>query len=131
MGKKVKVACMLIEHDADAAAQNKFEWSPLHLALHRVPVVHLEMRKGQVDVARLFIERSVDVTAQNNNRETLLLHLASTPSYFSRMFRAKYAELVCILLKYGVDVDARKKNGLTPLRLAQQGRLAEIELILF
>jgi hypothetical protein len=37
------------------------------------------------------------------------------------MFQAKYAELVRILLKDGVDVHAQ----------AQQGRLAEIERILF
>jgi ankyrin repeat protein len=34
------------------------------------------------------------------------------------MFQAKYAEFARILLKYGVDVNAQNKNGLTPLRLA-------------
>jgi ankyrin repeat protein len=72
---------MLIERGADVTAQNNDGSTPLNPAT----------RKGQVDAARLFIECGVDVTAQNvnNNRETLLLlHLASTPSYFTRMFQA-------------------------------------------
>jgi Ankyrin repeat len=57
--------------------------------------LHLAMRAGQVDVACMFIERSVDVVAQNNNRETLS-HLASSSSYFTRTFQAKYVELAHI-----------------------------------
>jgi ankyrin repeat protein len=112
---------MFIERGADVTAQNNDGSTPLNPAT----------RKGRVDVARLFIERGMDVTAQNNNKETLLLHPASTLSYFTRMFRAKYAELARIFLKYGIDVNAQNKNVLTPLRLAHQGRLAEIERILF
>jgi hypothetical protein len=79
----------------------------------------------------MLIERGVDVMAQNNNRETLLLHLASTPSYFAWIFQAKHAELARIILMFGVDVNVQNRNELTPPRLAQQGRLAEIERILF
>jgi hypothetical protein len=45
------------------------------------------------------------------------------------MFQAEYAKLAHTLLKYGVGVNTQNKNGLTPLRLARLGRLAEIERI--
>jgi ankyrin repeat protein len=57
---------MLIEHGADARAQNRDGETPLHLALYW----------GQVDVARLLIEHGADRTAQNYDGETPL-HLAS------------------------------------------------------
>ncbi|KAN0123104.1 Ankyrin repeat-containing domain protein [Russula decolorans] len=80
---------------------------------------------GQVDIARMLIERGADVTAQNNDGETPL-HLASAPSSRARFSPQKYAEVVHMLLEHGADVNARNKNGFTPFVLALQVGLAEI-----
>jgi ankyrin repeat protein len=73
----VEVARMLIERGEGVTAKDIDEDTPLHLV----------SRWEQEEVAHLLIEHGPDVTAQdkhgetaqNNNRETLLFHLASAP----------------------------------------------------
>jgi ankyrin repeat protein len=68
---------MLIERGEGVTAKDIDEDTPLHLV----------SRWEQEEVAHLLIEHGPDVTAQdkhgetaqNNNRETLLFHLASAP----------------------------------------------------
>jgi ankyrin repeat protein len=114
-------ASMLIESGADVTTLRRSDGeTPLHLAL----------RMGEVEVARMLIERGADVTAQNDKGETPL-HRASTPPSWSRLqISPKWAEIAHMLLEHGADVNARNKNGLTPFVLASQLGLAEITDVL-
>ena len=94
----LKAACKLIEHGADATAQNNDGETPLHLALQR--------RKA--DVARMLIERGADLTARNNDWET--------PLYLA--LREGQVDVARLLIERGVDLTARDDGGWTPLRLA-------------
>ena len=96
----VKAACKLIEHGADAAAQDKAGEAPLHLA----------SRRGEVDVACMLIERGADPTAQNNKGETPL-HLA---------LQSRQVDVARMLVERGADPEAQTKFGLTPLHLASR-----------
>jgi ankyrin repeat protein len=91
---------MLIEHGTDAAAQNKFGLSPLHLALHRGRVqadARMFLGRGWVDS---FVERYVDVTVPNNEGDTPL-HLA--------MHKGQ-VDVARMLIECGVDTTSQNDN---------------------
>jgi ankyrin repeat protein len=129
--KSVEVIRSLVEHGADAAAQDNNGLTPLHLASswghielacllvergadvtaqskHGLTPLHLALQHGHVEVARFLAEHGADVTTRHNNGLTPL-HLAS---FLGDM------EFVQLILRHGVDVTARDKKGLTPLHLA-------------
>ena len=107
----VNAARMLIEHDADVAAQNKDGETPLHLA----------SQEGQVEVTDMLTERGANVMAQNNHGLTPL-HLASVLGQ---------VQVALKLIERGADVTARNKYGLTPLHLASlQGQLEVAHLLI-
>jgi len=68
--------------------------------------LHLALRQGWLDVARILVQHGADVTARNKDGTTPL-HLVSsvTPQLF-RKSPEEYAE-VTILLKRGVDARTR------------------------
>ena len=96
-GKNVEVARLLLEHGANINAQNKEGHTPQHLLL--------AMGSQVIDTMWFFLERDADVDAVDNNHSTLL-HEAS--SYGN----VKVAQL---LLERGANINARNKEGHTPL----------------
>ena len=87
----VEVSRLLVEHGADARAQNKEGSTPLHLA----------SRYGSVGVARFLLEHGADVTTEDNEGLTPL-HLAS---------REGYIDVENLLIEHGADVTARYYLG--------------------
>jgi len=101
---------MLIEHGADVAAQNQDEETPLHLAL----------RWGRPDVARILVQHDAVVTARNKDGSTPLHLVSSTLPQLFRQSPEQYTEVARMLLKRGADSAGQDKNGLTALDLASQ-----------
>ena len=122
----VDVALLLLEHGADANAQDYFERTPLLLASEggHADVVRVLLKQGvdieardddnwnplerasdggHVEVARILLEHGADAKAQDGRKLTPL-HLA------------RGAEVAWLLLKHGADANARTNNGRTPLR---------------
>jgi len=128
---RVDVARLLIEHGADATAQNKDGTTPLHRASERGDVdvarlliehgadataqgmhgrtpLHRASERGDVDVARLLIEHGADATSQNKDGTTPL-HWASERGH---------VDVARLLIEHGADATAQSKYGSTPLYLA-------------
>ena len=82
-----------------------------------VTPLHLASEKGQVEVARMLIERGADEAAQNEYGD-IPLHLAS---------RKGEVEVVRMLIERGADVAAQNKDGDTPLHLASQN--GEVDVV--
>jgi ankyrin repeat protein len=139
----LEVVRMLIEHGADVTARNKDDQTPLHWTLspevartlieHGADVaaqtkngntpLHPMSTRGQAEDAHV-IERGSDVTVQNEGMDTQF-------NTFLIQFEAqRLAEVSRVLLKYGADVNARNKSGLTPFRLASECGLAEVTSVL-
>ena len=139
----VEIARILVEHDADVAAQTKDGWSPLHLASQKGYVelarlllghhagieaqtkngewpLYLASQQGHMELARLFLEHGADVAMQTKEGETLL-HWASNQNF---------VELARLLLKHGADVAAQTKDGDAPLHLALHRRHADLAWLL-
>jgi ankyrin repeat protein len=129
--ERVEIIRSLVEHGADAVAQDNNGLTPLHLASswgntdlacllvkrgadvtaqskHGLTPLHLALQHGYVEVARFLIELGADATARHNNGLTPL-HLAS---FLGDM------ELVHFILRHGADVTARDKEGTTPLHVS-------------
>src|SRR6267142_601009 len=94
----VEVAQFLVEHGADATAQDKDGWTPLHRA----------SSEGHIELAKFLIQHGADVTAQDKDGSTPL-HRASSRGRI---------ELTQFLVQHGADATAQDKNGSTPLHRA-------------
>ena len=93
----VDIARLLLDHGADAKAQDGKKYTPLHLASHR----------GGVEVARILLEHGADTEAQDAKKCTPLL-LASDRGH---------VEVACLLLEHGADTEAQDAKKRTPLSL--------------
>jgi ankyrin repeat protein len=91
---------------AHTPALRNYGWSSFHRA----------SRRGQVEIARMLIERGADVTAQNNDGWTPL-HLALVDGE---------VEVARMLIERGADVTAQNNDGWAPLHLALQ--IEEVEV---
>ena len=83
-------------------------------------LLHRASRRGQVEIARMLIERGVDVTAQNNDGWAPL-HLALVYGE---------VEVARMLIERGADVTAQNNDGWTPLHLASQRGQVEVARML-
>ncbi len=81
----------LVEHGADAAAQNRYGRIPLHRASER----------GHLDVARFLVERGADVAAQDKDESTPL-HRASEGGHL---------DVARFLVEHGADALPRTNTG--------------------
>ena len=126
---RLGVARMLIKRGADVMAQNKTKETPLHMALREErPEIHwmfdapagVARTRGRVEIARMLIERGIDVTAQDLYAMTPL-HLASQEGH---------VEVACMLIQRGADVMAQNLYAETPLHLASQEGQVEATRIL-
>ena len=134
---------MLLDHGADARAQNVDSWTPLHQLSPSV-IDYYDYTMVSLTV-QLLVERGTDVNAQDKDQETPLhiacyrgdfeaalvfldhsaelslqnaygqipLHRVSQPFPFY-----KTGDVVRLFLECGVDVNARDKAQDTPLHLA-------------
>ena len=125
------IAQLLLDHGADANAQDNYNFTPLHPASRNghVDVVrvlldrgvdanardnynhtplHWASNDGHADVARILLDHGADAKAQDNS-ETSVLHLASG---------CGYADVVRVLLDFGADTEARSDYKHTPLHWA-------------
>jgi ankyrin repeat protein len=99
----VDVARSLIQHGADAKAQDKDGTTPLHWAA----------RAGNVDIAPFLIEHGADMTAQDNN--------GWTPMHVAVL--AGNMNFAGWLVEHGADPTPQANHGLTPLHVAvEKGR---------
>lgn len=100
---------LMLERGADASCStcSKNWGSPLHLAL----------RRGHGDVARLLLERGADVQARDRVKQETVLHTACDFGYF---------EIVEELLERGASVDERDEFGVSPLHDAHDVEIAQL-----
>ena len=104
------IARLLLEHGADATAQDNNGWTPLHWTSHH----------GHEDTACLLLEHGADATAQDNNGWTPL-HLASQNGH---------EDIALALLEHGADANAQDVEGWTPLHQASGGGYVEVTRLL-
>src|SRR6266851_3434769 len=102
----VEVACVLIEHGANAMAQDENGLTPLHQA----------SRCGNVDLAQFLVGHSADATAQDNNGLTPLHEALGSGN----------VGLARFLVEHGADATAQDNNGLTPLHQASGSRNVDL-----
>jgi ankyrin repeat protein len=98
---------VLLDSGANANAENNEGKTPLHL----VSQGDYDSQERGVGIARLFLQRSVDVHARDKVHDTPL-HSAA----FSGM-----PEIARVLLDHGANVNAENKSGRTPLHQVAQG----------
>src|SRR6266702_3429014 len=103
---RLKTAEVLLDHGANADAENDEGETPLKL----VSQGGYGSQEG-IDIARLLLERGVDVNARKKNK-TAPLHSAAFNGCF---------EIAQVLLDHGANVDAEDDEGETPLSLVSRG----------
>ena len=101
--KSMELTRFLIEHGADAAAQDEGGWIPLHWVVR-------PMQVRRIDLTCLLIEHGADATAKTTCGWTPL---------DSAMWRGR-EDLERLLIEYSADPTARYKDGSTPLHLVCQ-----------
>ena len=123
---------LIVEHSPDLNARG--------FDLNETPL-HVSLRRGNADIARLLLEHGADGKAQNDNGRTPLLlssgyghvevaqmlleqgadtetrdHRGKSP--LERASMEGHVEVVRLLLKHGADANAQGNYGLTPLHIA-------------
>ena len=113
------VVLYLLEHGADVDVQADTEHStPLHLALYH----------GGFKVARLLLDRGVNINVQDKKGRTPL-HEALTE--LDDSFPDYFVDAVRFSLDHGADVDVGDGNGSTPLHvISQYGNVKAARLLL-
>ena len=97
---RIEVIHVLLEHGANAAAEDDQGRTPLNRAA----------AWGSVDVARVLLEHGANIAAEDNKGRTPL-HVASD-SYSSKV------EVVRVLLEHGANLAAEDNQGRTPFQIA-------------
>jgi ankyrin repeat protein len=98
---------VFLDHGANANAENDEGKTPLHL----VSQGDYDSQENGVVIARLLLQRGVDVHVQDKDHDTPL-HLAA---FSGRL------EIAGVLLDHGANVNAENKQGRTPLHQVAQG----------
>ena len=102
---------LIIEHSQDVNARGfDRKETPLHVAL----------RQGHVEVARVLLEHGADTEARDDDDRTPLL--------WASQFR--HVELAQVLLEHGADTEARDKDNYSPLERATQNGHVELAQVL-
>ena len=114
-GKETKVdyrelAKLLLAHEADVNAQDKYGYTPLHSAADA----------GNEQVAKILLDKTADINKQDNMGDTPL-HVAAYEYKIS---------VVNILLSYKVDVNKKNLYGATPLHYSASHDALDISKLL-
>jgi uncharacterized protein len=99
LGGHADVVTLLLDRGADIGARNKGGLTALHAAAYG----------GNVDVVQLLIERGATVNETHNLYHMSPLHAAAEEGN---------KEVVELLLTNGADIEAKERNGYTPLTQA-------------
>ena len=94
-----EVVVLLLDADADVHAGNKGGLTALHAAAYG----------GHADIVRLLIARGAVVNQSKNFYRMSPLHAAAEEGH---------AEVVALLLDAGAEIEAKERNGYTPLTQA-------------
>ena len=114
---RVGMVRLLLEHGGDINARNKNACTPLHSAV----------LYGRLEVVRVLLDNGANAMLETEEGATAL-HFVSLGKYDSEEHRVGITRL---LLERGGDVNARKKNRLTPLHSAVlYGRLEVARVLL-
>ena len=103
----LKIARVLLDHGANADPENERGVMPLHV----VSRGKYHSQEHRDSIARLLLERGVDVNAQKKDEGTPL---------HSAAFRGRL-EIAKALLDHGANADAKNDQAETPLHLVSQG----------
>ncbi len=139
------IARYLLQHDAETSVQDSSGATPLHEAV----------RYGHVDIANSLLEKGANVNARDNLGKTPIMLIMPADT-----FRDTYAllvgyradltqkdmygdtvlhavammnldeDIISLLINNGADIDARNKEGVTPLEIAVQKENIEIVRLL-
>jgi ankyrin repeat protein len=106
---RLEIARMLLDHGANPKVENKEGETPLYLVSRGT----CNSTEHVVGIARLLLERGVDVNArEKSNVKFTPLHTAA--------FRGRL-ELAKVLLGHGANANAVSEGGETPLHLVSRG----------
>ena len=95
----------------DVNAKNSYGWTPLHEAAYW----------GNLDIAKLLLERGADVNAKSS--------VGNTPLYWAAS--RNNLDIAKLLIENGADVNAKDLNGMTPLHwAAHRGNLDIAKLLI-
>jgi ankyrin repeat protein len=116
-----KKAALLIARGADVNAASQYGWTPLHQAV----------RGGCKDNIELLLEHGAELNARTERGQTAL-HIAarSKGNDESLEARERDREVAVFLLSKGTHVNAKDKEGRTPLDLAVDRGAVEIASLL-
>jgi ankyrin repeat protein len=107
-GGHADIALLLLEHGADAKAQDDRKRTPLHVA----------SQDGHVKVARVLLEHGADTEARDREEYNPL----------DRASKWGHVEVARVLLEQGADVKAQDKRNFTALHLAEREEVARLLL---
>jgi ankyrin repeat protein len=108
--RRPKIAQLLLDHGANAHAEDHQGRNPLHQCHHLLPFISEVDSQDVLRVTRLLLEEGVDVNALDHDHETPL-HIASSVGNL---------EITRFLLDNGAKADAENIRGQTPLHLVSQ-----------
>ena len=107
-GGHADIALLLLEHGADAKAQDAYNTTPLHLA----------SENGHVEVVRVLLEHGADLEARDKGDYSSL----------ERASRGGHTKAARVLLEHGADANAQDREKFTPLHIAGGGEVARLLL---
>ena len=96
----LEIAKILLDYDVDLTAKDKYDRTPLHLAI----------QGSQKEMSALLLSRGADINAKAEG--------GKTPLHYCAYLDKKNKEIAKVLIKNGADVMARDKDGATPLHFA-------------
>ncbi|MCD4785853.1 MAG: ankyrin repeat domain-containing protein [Candidatus Eremiobacteraeota bacterium] len=137
----VELVEMLVSKGADVNLRDRTDqkWSPLHWGADNIVLVkylvskgadvtlkdttgrtplHIEAYRGNVVNAEFFIEQGCDINESDCLWEHTPLHYAIKAKYIDE--GGEYEKTVETLIEKGADLDAKDRNGDTPLKMAEK-----------